>query len=527
TDPEKLVDFLNRHKADLLDITPSFLQVLLLHLEESGSKWNVKYVLAAGEALTAGTCNLLRDARLFNLYGPTEACVYATAEEVNLPVQQYNSIGKPLRNTKLHVLNTQLNEAGIGVWGELFISGAGLAEYWQRDELNKERFIQHKRLGRLYRTGDLGRWNHEGIIEFRGRTDGQVKVRGFRIELGEVEQAIRSFDGISDAAVIYNATEKQLVAFAACAEPRQDELRKYLQDRLPAYMMPALIIALPSLPVTGSGKIDRAMLQQQSLQVKQPALYQAASTHTEQKLLSIWKEILPLTAGVNDDFFELGGHSLKAMRMVSAIYRELSYKLNLRDVFTNRTVQQLAKYIDSQSSETFNSIQRIAASGYYSISPGQREIWLAAQQEGGVQAYNMVMQFSWKQSFNADAYQTAWKQLLQRHEILRTVFILNEGEVVQQVLPEINSAIEIILDANPDEISAKQKSLVFDLSSGPLIKTCVAQLSPLNTEIFITIHHIIADAWSFKIIARDLQELYNACIHEREPQLPELPIQYK
>ncbi|MGB8193532.1 MAG: amino acid adenylation domain-containing protein, partial [Chitinophagaceae bacterium] len=489
TDPYRLVDFLNRHKADLIDITPSFLQVLLLHLKESGSACSLRYVLAAGEILTTDTCNLFSEifssrARLFNLYGPTEACVYTTVEEVILPIAvQYNTIGYPLLNANVRVLDESQQQTGIGVWGELFIGGAGLAAgYWKRGELTREKFIHHPQYGRLYRTGDLGRWNSKGLIEFRGRNDQQVKLRGFRIELGEVEQAIRLFAAGNEVVVIYNDKEKQLIAFVASREPQEEQLKEFLSDRLPAYMVPAKFIVLNQLPKTSSGKIDRVLLQQQSALAVHHAIYKAASTDTEHKLLDIWRDILSVsTVGVDDNFFELGGHSLKAMRMVSVLYKEFGVKLSIRDIFLYQTPQRLAKFIDAQSKDEYLQIEKIAPAEYHVTSSGQRSIWFAAQQEGGAQAYNMVLRYSWKKIFDINAYRQAWTQLLDRHESLRTVFVTREGEVLQKIklVTETEAAIEFedlcnqsatVAEQSINMLALAQQRHVFDLSDGPLIR---------------------------------------------------------
>jgi tyrocidine synthetase III len=540
TDPHKLVAFLQKHNAHIIDITPSFLHVLLLHLRDSGEHCQLQFVLAGGEILATDTCKLFAqvfdsNARLFNLYGPTEACVYSTVEEANIDEAPYNTIGYPLANVQVHILDQHLQETGIGIWGGLFISGAGLAAgYWKRDDLTKEKFIAHPRLGRLYRTGDIGRWNDKGTVEFRGRADQQIKLRGFRIEIGEVEQAIQSFEAVNEVAVVFNSVEKQLIAFVAWRQPRPAQLKQYLSEQLPAHMIPSRFIDVKELPRSGSGKIDRSALQQLSAHAGGQAMYKAATTTTQQSLLQIWQQVLNAgPIGIDDNFFELGGHSLKAMRMVSAIYHEFGAKLSIRDVLLHATPLSLAKCIDEKAGNAAGAINPIPDAEYYVLSPGQRSIWFAAQQEGGLQAYNMVMRYSWACNFDLDAYNKAWMQLLQRHEILRTVFAVHEGQVWQKVQHKVEPAIQF------EDLRGKQRGecLIaiehnheqhsFNLSQGPLIKTCVAQLDESKVEVFIAIHHIISDAWSVNIIARDLQELYEAAITERPPQLPELKIQYR
>jgi tyrocidine synthetase III len=541
-DPHRLVAFLQKHAATVMDITPSYLQVLLLHLQQSSTACPLRFVLAAGEVLTADTCRLFSkvfgsNARLFNLYGPTEACVYSTVEEANIENGQYNTIGYPLMNVQLHVLDEHLRETGIGTWGQLFIGGAGLAAgYWKREELTKEKFIQHPHFGRLYRTGDIGRWNNMGTIEFRGRSDHQVKLRGFRIELGEVEQAIQSFAGINEVAVIFDAAEKQLIAFVVWRQQQAAQLKQFLAEQLPAHMIPARFVELNELPRSGSGKIDRAALQQQCAQLTRHALYKAPATHTEEKLLRVWQEILHSDGiGVDDNFFELGGHSLKAMRMVSAIYGTFGVKLSIRDVLLNPTPCCLAKCIDAKEVNT-TGIAAIPDAELYAPSPGQQSIWFAAQHEGGLQAYNMVMRYSWSCNLDLEAYKRAWVQLLQRHEILRTVFTVRRGQLWQQVKNEVEPVIEFEDLRNQhanwqqqvlDGIHQRQQEHAFDLACGPLIRTVAVPLAENKVEVFINIHHIVCDAWSVNIIARDLQELYEANLTNRAPQLPALKIQYR
>jgi tyrocidine synthetase III len=538
TDPHRLLQFLNDRQVDVIDITPSFLHILLLHIKETGFQSSVKFVFAAGEILPVETCNLFAEVlgengRLFNLYGPTEACVYATMEEISLPVSVYNSIGTPLLNTRVLILNINLKEVPIGVWGEMFIGGAGLAAgYWKREELTNEKFIQHPAFGRLYRTGDVGRWTAKGVIEFKGRNDQQVKVRGFRVEPGEVERAIQSFPGVREAVVVYY---EQLIAFVV---GDSEALNQFLRDRLPSYMVPSQIIALDELPRTGSGKIDRVALKQQAAQLRSSVAYKAPASITENRLLQIWQQALNAgSIGVEDDFFELGGHSLKAMRMTSSIYTTFGVKVSLRDVFTNNTIQKLAKFIEAQSGEEYQAIEPVAPAECYLLSAGQQSIWFASQQ-GASSAYNMIMRYPWQGVFRIEAYQKAWKQLLERHEILRTVYVVKEGEVRQSVKSIIDTDADIEYDDfrhhNATEqdrllrdIEIEQQQHVFDLANGPVIRTSVVSLSENQLEVFITIHHIACDAWSLKIIARDLRELYQAIIANRQPQLPALPVQYK
>lgn len=552
TDTHRLLHFLKNQRVDVIDITPSFLHVLLLHIKETGARSSLKYVFAAGEILSAETCKLFAEAfnenaRLFNLYGPTEACVYATMEEVAVQASSYNSIGSPLLNTQVFILDAKVKEVPMGVWGEMFIGGAGLAAgYWKREELTNEKFILHPAFGRLYRTGDVGRWTARGIIEFKGRNDQQVKVRGFRVELGEVERAIQSFAGVNEAVVVYDEQQKQLVAYLSGRselpdrwEERPDRLQQYLRERLPDYMIPSQMIALTELPRTGSGKIDRIALRQQATQLKGSKVYKAPSSITEHKLLQVWHEALNVSCiGVEDDFFELGGHSLKAMRMASSIYKAFGVKVSLRDLFAHNTVKTLAKFIDGQSGGGYETINPVEPAEFYPVSAGQRSIWFAAQQEGGSSAYNMVVRYPWQGVFRIDIYQKAWKQLLERHEILRTVYVVNDSEVQQSVKSLIDTDADIEYDdfRHHDvieqerllrDIELEQQQHQFDLVNGPIIRTSVVQLSESKLEVFITIHHIASDAWSLKIIARDLRELYHAIVANRQSQLPELQVQYK
>lgn len=545
TDPQRLLQFLHHQQVDVIDITPSFLQVLLLHMKETGFTPSIKYVLAAGEILPVETCNLFaetfhQNARLFNLYGPTEATVYSTMEEVLLPVSTYNSIGSPLWNVQVFILDNHGKELPAGVWGNMYIGGAGLAAgYWNREGLTNEKFILHPQMGRLYLTGDVGRWTSRGTIQFKGRNDQQVKVRGFRVEIGEVERAIQSFAQVAEAVVMYVEQQKQLVAYVTGNLQQPDGLLQFLRDKLPAYMVPSQIVVLDTLPRTGSGKTDRVLLKQQAAQLRNLAAYKAPATLTEQKLLQVWQQTLNVEIiGTDDDFFELGGHSLKAMRMTPAIYNLTGVRVSLRDVFEHSTIYKLAKFVDAQVGTGYETISPIAAGSFYELSAGQRNIWFASQQEGGLSAYNMVVRYPWQGLFKIELYQKAWKQLLDRHEILRTVYAVNEGQVKQAVKSLMETDADIEYDdfrhhaaAEQErllaDIEAEQQSHEFDLTNGPVIRTSVVRLTETRLEIFITIHHIAADAWSLKVLARDLRELYEALAAGRQPELATLPIQYR
>ncbi|MGB8193075.1 MAG: amino acid adenylation domain-containing protein, partial [Chitinophagaceae bacterium] len=323
--PDELLNRILESGIEVLDLIPSHMHLLLQVAQANGIKpASVLYVLTGGELLQQETCDLffsvMPGASIVNGYGPTEACVNTTCCLLDIGTgEKPNCIGAPLPNMRVHILDKQQREAGIGIWGELFIAGVGLAKgYWKREALTNEKFILHPQFGRIYQSGDVARWNEQGEIEFAGRSDNQVKIRGFRIEMGEIESAIQSFHLVSEAVVMINenGTDRKIAAAIVWRDGKEalQSLRTYLAEVLPKYMVPEQFISVGRIPRIGSGKLDRRALEQDNENVAATGVnaYIGVQNKNEERLLIIWEELLDTrNIDVTDNFFELGGHSLK------------------------------------------------------------------------------------------------------------------------------------------------------------------------------------------------------------------------
>jgi amino acid adenylation domain-containing protein len=352
TDPRALTEYMERHRIESLDCTPSHLRMLL----ERGLDRNtaLKFILVGGEALDPLWSQLADNNTIacYNLYGPTECGVVSVGCRVTSDTPPI--IGKPFANVEVYVLDQQLNPAGIGMVGELYHGGDGLGRgYLNRPELTAERYIphpfSHEPGARLYRTGDLVKYRPDGNLVFLGRCDHQVKLRGHRLELGEIQSVLLTHPAVRDAAVLLReGTEKLLVAYVVVEESSTDskELRQYLRDRVPDYMVPSAIMELDQLPLTRNGKLDRSRLPAPAFDPQQ-ATFVAPRTPTEESLARIWSEILNVERiGVNDNFFSLGGHSLLATQVFSRMQDVFGLELPLRALFEAPTVAELAERVN-------------------------------------------------------------------------------------------------------------------------------------------------------------------------------------
>ncbi len=362
--PVLLEGFISTHGIDIATIPPSYLALLSIENIQS-----LKTLVTAGEAaIREKAIAFSRCGVYINAYGPTESSICAslfrcTAEE---KINQQVSIGSPLFNTQIYILNELMDLVPVGVNGEICLGGAGLARgYLNQPGLTAQKFITNpfRKGERLYRTGDIGRWLPDGNIEFIGRKDEQVKIRGYRIELGEIENALYRHDGIDAAVVIVRSNdeyEKELVAYIVGPQPMESsELRSYLADLVPSYMIPAHFVQLEELPLTSNGKIDRRSLPDpEGLSLDNGVKYVAPSNDTEEKLVQIWQEILKKPRiGVREDFFNIGGHSLRATRLASQIYKEFGVRMELKDLFAITQIEEQAQLIIQTTEKAKNEIE--------------------------------------------------------------------------------------------------------------------------------------------------------------------------
>jgi len=545
-DSEYLVKLIAEQQITTLHFVPSMLQAFLSEpgLEACG---RLRRVICSGEKLSARLqqqffASGLRT-ELHNLYGPTEAAIDVTYWLCQ-PDRQLAEvpIGRPIANVQIFLLDSHLQPVPVGIAGELYIGGVGLARgYWQRPELTAENFIPNpfsQQPGeRLYKTGDLASYRPDGAIMFLGRQDNRVKLRGFRIELGEIESVLTQHPDVH-AAVVVVQNNQQLVGYAVPKSKSGltvEKLQAFLQERLPEYMLPAICVILDALPLTPNGKVDRRQLPAPApLQVGNTA--QAARTPVEELLCNIWSQILEVArVGIDDDFFALGGHSLLATQVVSRIRALFQIELPLRSLFEARTVAQLARYIEQMRQVEVAAIAPTRRDRALPLSFAQERLWLLDQMQPGNPAYNIPAAVRLLGLLDRAALERSLKAILQRHEALRTNFSLVAGEPMQVISPTATlTLLTTDLRSLPDQQRECQMQAAiaidiqkqFDLERDLLVRTHLFQLSDTESVLLVVIHHAVADGWSLGVFFRELAALYGALTAGRPSPLSPLPIQY-
>ncbi len=536
------------HQVTHLQITPSMGALLNEHLSKDAGWASIRHILLGGEPVRAWLVKELYQklphAQVYNMYGPTETTVWSTVKALEKD-QERISIGKPIANTRIYVLDQNGNPVASGVEGELYIGGAGVARGYTRRELTEGSFRQSPFVAgdRLYRTGDYGSWLQDGSLYCAGRKDQQVKIRGHRIELAEIEQALEQHQHIEQAVVLARENqsgEKELVAYiTASSAQNTSELRAYLAETLPAYMLPAHFVQLEAMPLTTSGKVDKKSLPDpQGVGLSGGVAYVAPRNKLEAKLAEIWQEVLQReNIGVNDDFFALGGHSLKAVRLSNEYQKELAVKLTLKDLFAHTSLAAHAALIESATREAFVQIEKAAPQASYPISDAQRRLWVLSQFEGGSAAYNMPGSTYLNQDIDIENFKRAIDATIDRHEILRTVFREDaSGEIRQWVLEKEDLGFAIDYRDFRSEVDKHQKAQAyiaadahraFDLEQGPLLRAALLQVEEAQYVFYFNMHHIISDGWSMEVLSKDVFTFYEAYQAGKQPQVKQLRIQYK
>jgi len=544
----KLPRIIRDQKIHTIILPPSVLAIL-----SHENLPDLKVVGSAGEACSKEIVQRWAPGRLFvNGYGPTEATVSATINPIeNQKVFAQNiSIGAPMDNVQVYILDEQLNPLPVGVPGELHIAGVGLARgYLGRPDLTAEKFIPNpfsaEAGARMYKSGDLARWLSDGKLEFLGRIDFQVKIRGFRIELGEIEAALKAYPDVRDAVVIAREDipgNKYLAAYFIPEEdPQISAMQNYLKEKLPDYMVPAVFIALEKFPLTSSGKVNRKALPipQESDQTLS-AEFIAPRNPTEELLAVIWKEILKRDAiGVTDNFFDLGGHSLMATQVTSRIREAFGVELPLQDLFETPHISDLALKIEqlqmAEEALKLPPLQKAPREGHPPLSFAQQRLWFLDQLAPGSANYNIPSAIRLQGNLNLNVLQRSIKTIVERHEALRTVFQEQDGAPVQIIQDTINVPLPIKdLSALPKEeqetqalaLATAEAAKPFDLAKGPLVRIRLLKLSEQEHIALFTLHHTVTDGWSMGILVKEIAALYNAYLVDEPSPLPELPVQY-
>jgi len=550
--PGGLAARIKEHRISVLFLTTSLFNQAVSDHPQAFS--GLRYLLFGGEqAETESATRALalgKPQHLLNLYGPTETTTFAAWYEITATDDRSIPIGRPISNTQLYVLDQDGGPIPVGVVGEIHIGGDGVTRgYLGRPALTAERFVPDPygtSLGkpgqRMYRTGDLGRWRNDGNLEFVGRVDDQVKIRGFRIEPGEVAALIRSHPMVEQAAVLAQEDhrgQKRLVGYVvpvAGQNINAGEIRKYLAEQLPEYMVPAAIVNLDSLPLGPTGKLDRKALPMPPASAYAVEEYEAPVDEIEKTVAAIWADLLPVEhVGRQDSFFALGGHSLLAMRAIARIQQQLSVTITLGDLFAHPILADLVSTLSGAARADLPPISRANREERIPLSFAQKRLWFLAQMEDASKAYHIPMAVRLSGDLDVNALRRALDRLVARHEALRTTFVLNDGEPVQRIGSAGDSRFDLMehdlrRHPNPkmemESLAAEEANALFNLQTGPLSRGRLVRELEDGYTLLITMHHIISDGWSMGIFCEEVSALYAAFRRKEEASLPEFPVQY-
>ncbi|MEN5046579.1 non-ribosomal peptide synthase/polyketide synthase [Pseudomonas koreensis] len=485
--------------------------------------------------------------RIVHCYGPTETTTYATTFEVREVAENAESvpIGGPISNTQVYVLDAHQQPVPMGVTGELYIGGQGVAlGYLNRPDLTAEKFLcdpfSEQPGALLYRTGDLARWLAPGQLDCIGRNDDQVKIRGFRIELGEIENRLLNCQGIKEAVVLARRDGQditRLVAYYTAHAGRLDsaDLHAQLLARLPEYMVPSAWVQLDVLPLNNNGKVDRKALPAPTQAAMLSRVYVAPISALEQHLARIWAGLLRVEqVGRHDNFFELGGHSLLAMRMLSQVRQQLGVELTLAELFANPELAAVAEVLSRAGRSTLPEILPAPRDQLLPLSFAQQRLWFLAQMDGGNSAYNIPVGLRLRGRLDEDALQRALARIVARHETLRSRFSQIDDQPQVLILPAESSLLLAVEDLrqHPQADNAlrglieEQACASFNLQHDALLRGRLVRLADDHHVLLLTLHHIIADGWSMGVLTRELAALYQAFSRGEDDPLPPLALQY-
>ena len=536
---------------------PSLLRQIVGHVKQQPANEDrfspLRMIFTGGDAVPPDLITEAREtfanAAIKVLYGPTEATIICASFAAGASKEVAgHMIGRPLPNVRMRVYDAHRNLVPVGVAGELYLGGGGIAPgYLNRDDLTSERFIEIDG-ARYYRTGDRARYLADGNLEFLGRIDQQVKIRGFRIELSEIEVALTEHSSVLETLVLARAderNEKRLVAYIVSDRehpPSIGELHSHVRERLPEYMIPSYFVMLDAIPLTPNGKIDRHALPAPEL--SRPDLdgaFVAPRSQVEEMVAQVWSDALLIDqVGVHDNFFTLGGHSLLGTTIVTRLRQVFNVELPLRTIFEGPTVSQLSEKIEAAQRAGRNlsmpALVRVSREQALPLSFAQERLWFNDQlMPGGNSAYNVQLAVRLQGRLHVDVLEQVLNKLVRRHESLRTNFTTVAGRPVQVVAPELKIALTLqsVSDVPEDQREAEVLRLAtavtqqpFDLSSDSLLRPFLFRFNDESHVLVLVIHHIVCDGWSMGVLIQELAALYETCREGREPALAELPIQY-
>ncbi len=565
-DPDLLSEFLAQRRVSRIVLVPSLLKAFLDDgANLAGKLPRLKLWTSSGEALTTELAERFRKSHpkavLLNLYGSSEVAADVSYFEYDgRAVGKTVAIGRPMTNTTVYLLDGSRQPVPVGVTGELYVGGDGVARgYWRRPGLTAEKFVANPFSAdpgsRLFRTGDLARYRADGNLEYLGRVDNQFKIAGQRIEPGEIDAALRSHPEIQDCVVLARPDDANeceipnsifkipnssslLVAYIVAREPPTDRgLREYLRQMLPAYMVPAAFVRLERIPLLPNGKMDRRAL---------PGLTGAPATaeskmvgprsEAEEKVAAVWREGLGLDRiGVDDDLFELGGHSILAMQIVARLRTAFGAEFSVREFFDAPTVAGVAARIETGDRAALPPILPSSKSGAMPVSSSQELFWRMDDLLSGADFLNLPYGYRLTGRLNELALWRAIESIVARHAVLRTVFDERRGQLVQVVRRRLRvgfprfdlaSKPEPKRHAELERISRDDATAVFDLEKGPPFRVTLIRLAEAEHILLVTMHHIIADQWSMRLFRNELVAFYKAFAQDEPAAVTALPYQF-
>lgn len=513
--PAFMSSLIKKHSIDFILSTPSKLELLLLNEETSSCLKNVKIIQLGGEVFKESLYNRLRsytNAKIFNGYGPSECTACSSNKEI---VENSNiTIGKPFLNTRIYILNDDLNMLPIGYNGEMYISGDGVGKgYINRNDITSKAFIKDIYSNNImYKTGDIGKYQSNGDLIYIGRKDSQIKLRGLRIELDEITNRLVKINNIINAvSVIKKVNNIDCICSYVVTKGQisEQEIKNILKSSLPYYMIPSHIIFMEELPITLNGKIDTKHLPDIKIE---ESTFIAPSTQTESKLSEIWCSILHMDKiSIDSNFFDLGGDSLCSIKLVSEVYSKLNVKISIRDIFNSSTIRSLANYIDKLSKQQDeHKIEKATPSDSYPLSSAQKRIYFTVNMDPNNITYNTPGALLFDKHPDSTKLENCFITILNNHCAFKTFFVMENSNIVQKLVDKVEFNLEIV-DEKEQNLQNIFNNFVkpFNLSVPPLFRAKLYNFEDGTSALFIDMHHIICDGQSINIFVKELCDLYN------------------
>jgi amino acid adenylation domain-containing protein len=547
-----LAEILEDDRVEALKLTPSHLS-LIKDRDNSGSR--VRVLIIGGEVLETALARRIHESfgghvEIFNEYGPTETTIACTGYKYDpdKDKREFVPIGSPATNTQIYVLDQNLRPVAENIPGELCISGDGLAAgYLNKDDLTRTKFVDHPFIpGRkLYRSGDRARWLGQGVLEYIGRNDDQVKFHGHRVELNHIRSTLNRHPQVSDSVVVVvkdrQGNDVMLAYYVSLQPLESSELRRFLSEYIIEETLPNFFVHQPNLPLTGNGKVNRKALPTLE-QVKENMRreFVAPRTETERQLAKAWMQVLGLErVGIHETFFDLGGNSLLATQLMSRIRAGLHVEVSLRSLFTAPTIAGLAKIVEEQNSVGLGTpilpLVPVSHDRELPLSFAQQRLWFLNELQPGNHYYHVPVAIRLSGPLNLRILEQTLTEVMRRHEVLRTNFPKVNGSPVQRILPasdfqfpviDLRSYTEEGRQAKVLRIIEEETRRPFDLENGLMLRVVLLRLAEEEQVVFFMMHHIVSDAWSSTILINEVSTLYRAFLNNEPSPLPELPIQY-